>query len=136
MQKENLLRISSPSILCGILLVAVCIGYLGLHAHALMRSGRYSPFFDTSHPNAVQTRKYAESLIIAIEKWRAEQGEYPATLELLSPRYMAKNAPPLYGDGKWYYTTSSIGFTLRYQADGGYPSCTYASDTMRWNTDN
>ncbi len=67
------------------------------------------------------TRARGDSIVAAVERWRARTGSYPVNLGLLVPGDLPAILPPAVGDGTWQYTTHpSKGYTLKFWVGPDY----------------
>jgi hypothetical protein len=83
---------------------------------------------------ATQTR--ANELIDALERHRAAKGEYPVSLEELSPAYIERIEAPLLGDRKWRYMRPSPNqFVLNFFIGPIYYDDTWDSVKGEWYRD-
>ncbi|MDQ7013992.1 MAG: hypothetical protein Q9O74_08875 [Planctomycetota bacterium] len=56
-----------------------------------------------SDKNIATTKQRGDTLIAAIERYRAQQGSLPETLDALVPDQLAEVLPPTVGDEQWRY---------------------------------
>jgi hypothetical protein len=61
------------------------------------------PFYEWSEASIEATEKRGDSIIAALEAYRAQHGEYPKELQDLIPQFAEAVEPPLVGDRKWVY---------------------------------
>jgi len=82
------------------------------------------------------TRERAETVIAALERWKARQGRYPVTLEELVPSELPRLDPPLVGKGVWEYGRPQAEvFELGFFVGPVYESDQYRSSTGKWTVD-
>jgi len=76
-----------------------------------------------------------DQIIAALEKYKAEQGFYPDTLNQLVPTYLGKITQPRYGEKRWdyihYCKNDSFGLAMWGQelSDDGF---VYSSERRKW----
>jgi hypothetical protein len=64
---------------------------------------------DGEHQKAsVEDFRRGDRIVAALEKYRAEHGDYPDTLSVLVPTYMRAVEDPDYGDRRWDYIHHSM----------------------------
>jgi len=85
---------------------------------------------------ALALRSRAAPVIGGLERYRAEHGEYPAALGVLSGRYVATGTLPLAPADTTYpvrYQRDSAGYSLSFQYTGpGMNVCEYRPTVARW----
>ena len=106
----------------------------------LAADGRNPIVFDSGHPNAVATKRLGQTVIEALQRYQSERGDYPGSLEMLEPRYLAQVPSPQYGVREWSYRTlvdeaGRSEFVLAFHANGRYPIVFYESERSAWCAD-
>ena len=88
-----------------------------------------------------ESQTIGNEIVGALEKYFADHGQYPNSLNVLVPKYIEQIKPPTWGKG-WIYTPfyGSKTFMLEtgYKSWGGsslYPVMSYDSDNKRWIVD-
>ncbi len=59
--------------------------------------------------NIAESQRRGDVIVAAIEKFHADNKQYPPTLDQLLPKYLSKIDPPIAGNGKWIYTDNGGG---------------------------
>ena len=78
------------------------------------------------------------TLAAALEKYRADNGSYPPTLDQLVPKYVPEIRPPRAGNQRWVYEVFQAGsdYTLAFEDDSEYkPTAWYKPGRTKWNVD-
>jgi hypothetical protein len=77
------------------------------------------------------------TIVDALEKYRADKGKYPEQLELLVPDYLSKIPKHRVSTKKWEYRGGGENFVLLFSpnAKSTYPNCSYVSQHGEWFTD-
>jgi hypothetical protein len=119
--------------------LAVAVG-VGVFAYAHKDEGRIE-----------ESKQRGAAIVQALERHRAEEGDYPAVLDALVPRYLAAIDPPTWGLRRWRYRrytaaeiarraaadSSMLYFQLSVAAnEGGYPVLYYDFAGRRWVLNN
>ena len=104
------------------------------------REAAESASFDDPALNA-ETKRRGEAIAAAIERYRADKGRCPASLDMLVPEFLAEVPPPVAGMPAWRYhidparDTYTIAFGI---GDDCYPCSWYPSgvpDVAGWYDD-
>ena len=79
----------------------------------------------------------AEPIIGALDRFHADSGHFPATLEGLVPAYLADTALAVPSREQerypWTYNLEDSSYTLQFRYTGpGSNECTYLGTTKRW----
>ena len=93
------------------------------------------PIYGINGPTARQGQEKAVSLLMALEQYKTDTGQYPSSLELLIPTYLPTIPQPASG---WQYQYQSLesgeefilSFAIGKSMDGDY--CEYTSITKHW----
>lgn len=86
----------------------------------------------------IQTEHAGLMTVLALQRWQADQGSYPATLdELVTAGYLSELPPDPFGDGPLTYRRGDEGFTLysfgtNLTDDSGKPSVTRSGEIRNW----
>jgi hypothetical protein len=76
-----------------------------------------------------------DQIVAAVEKYRADHGQYPETLSQLAPTYLPSVTPPRYGSRKWDYVTyrDRSDFALFYWGSRPYQDgYAYGAPEKKW----
>jgi hypothetical protein len=84
-----------------------------------------------------RTKQRGNEIIRALKQFRVDNKTYPASLDELSPKYLAEIPQPTWGVGKWQYHGRTDDFALRvdesiYTGDGDSKWLKYFDDTHEW----
>jgi len=60
-----------------------------------------------------ESKQRGAAIVQALERYRADQGDYPPTLDALVPRYVGTIEPPTWGLRRWRYRRYSAGDVVR-----------------------
>lgn len=75
----------------------------------------------------------------ALKRYHADHGQYPATLDDLTPHYLQEIPPPTWGLRTWYYSPNATSFQIgvdesKYTGDGNSHWFRYLGDKHGWQT--
>ncbi|QDV17151.1 hypothetical protein Pan153_17860 [Gimesia panareensis] len=103
-----------------------------------VRKGQSMLTFQPNSLAAKRTKKQAQPIIDALERYYLKHHQYPDHLRSLVPAELeAESAPPEYGSPTWIYFQGgprgecSVGFG----ADGGYPAWHFSLKRKEWYVD-
>lgn len=83
-----------------------------------------------------QTLANAQVIIAALERWKAQRGEYPATLAELVRAELPEIPPSKIGDRIWNYSRPTPGrFVLDFFEGSIYQHTWWDSDKKQWDQD-
>ena len=82
----------------------------------------------------LQTKINGYSIVVALEKYKNDNGKYPTTLNLLVPDYLQGIRPPMMGPKEWIYSGKSDGqvFHIRAETSLSEGALDYDSDGGFW----
>lgn len=82
----------------------------------------------------LQTKINGYSIIVALEKYKNDNGKYPSSLDLLVPDYLQGIWPPIMGPKEWIYYEDSDGqvFHIRAETNLSEGALDYESDIGFW----
>jgi hypothetical protein len=90
-------------------------------------------------PSLRETAQRGDLIIAALEKYRADHGQYPPSLKHLSPKYIDKIPSPTWGLREWIYEGDERGFFLMvdesvHTGDGNSRWFKYQGKELGWET--
>ncbi len=79
------------------------------------------------------SRAIGDTIVAAIEQYRADTSLYPVSLDQLVPQYLPAIDPPVAGRAEWTYKQHPThGFTLGYHVGPMYEEDSYVGAGKRW----
>ena len=105
---------------------------LVLLAGSALVSAKFSNYDYTL--SVLQTKINGYSIIVALEKYKNDNGKYPSSLDLLVPDYLQGIRPPMMGPKEWIYYEDSDGqvFYIRAETNLSEGALDYESDMGFW----
>lgn len=133
MRKRTLIILLATALLGGI------AAYL-FSTRGVTRVLMYGPFVDPLLPYSdaayQNTRARATALVAALETYKGDHGEYPGSLQELTPALMTRVDPPLVGTGRWKYRRPAKDHcVLAFLVGPTYENDTYDSAKQAWHVD-
>ena len=85
----------------------------------------------------VRSKLIGDTVIVALDAYRRDKGQFPHLLEELVPHYLQTVPAPIAGTGQWRYKCHDDGedFTLSFGTESWYPCCVYKHSYGSWYTD-
>ncbi len=128
-----------PLLTRGRLVVVFCLAGLVLLGYGV-RDPAWSLckyWFVWTEANMARDQASATLIIEALDRFRAQRGSYPESLQELTPEFIDQLGAPIIGDLPWRYSRSgdAASFELGFGNTMDSPVCWYSSVESDWDCD-